>query len=153
MDKATWALEFKEAKNLFAAIAPVAPKIAGCLFGAYGQIAVTILEKALGTSGTEGVLASITADNSPLTAIEAQYGVSLESLANADRENARSVGGSKGALIVDILAGLYTGAFLIACILDALGYVGDNSTIVHNMYSLAILVASYYFGSSVGERR
>jgi hypothetical protein len=139
-------INFQDAKNLFAVVAPYAPKLASLLLGSYAGIAVTILENVCGLPSGSPTSDILTALNNPSNLpLLKQHEEAIASLANADRSNARSLIGSNG--FNHIIALLFCLLFCVIVICQLLGLGNTGSTVTSEVYTLVTGVISYYFGS------
>ena len=150
----------KIGKDLISIVTNSAPVLGTALGGPAGSIIGTLISNVFGGDSKDpsSVLKNLLSDPEyqiKLQQLEMEHEQTLKSLSvkqieieEKDRESARDYNAKINDGVVHIIAIGYSGLFAVIFVLTALSVIEIDSTIFMNIFSIAMIIVNYYFGSS-----
>ena len=147
-------------KELFGLITKAAPLLGTALGGPTGTIVGSLIANLFGADPKkpEDILKKIMADPEyefKLQKLEQDHEENLKNiqlkkfeLEVSNVKDAREYNFKTNNLVVHVMAIGYSGLFALLCLLAATQWITIDHTIFLNIFSIAMIIVNYYFGSS-----
>jgi|SRR5882724_4136927 len=147
-------------KELFGILTKVAPLLGTALGGSAGTLVGTLIANVFGADPKDysDILTKILGDpdrNIKLQQLEMTHEETLKKLNNDryaaeidDRKSAREHNAKMNDWVVHLIAVGYSGLFALIFTLMAFQYIEIDNSLFINIFSIAMIIVNYYFGSS-----